>query len=349
MKLLSEAGAWVDVVSPFEAKVALDTGYSREKILFTGTSVSDSDLNALVELGVMINIDSFSQMRRLAGLGQFNVAIRWNPGEGAGYHDYVITAGKLIKFGIPEDRILKAFSEAIDLGFQPIGLHQHIGSGWLEQEVEIFLETVDKTLALAERVTAEIGHDLQFVDFGGGPGIPYKPGEPDFPVEKYARGICDKVKSSGLGFKAIAIEPGRYLVGDAGILLTEVNTVEDKGIPIIGVDAGFGTLIRPALYGSYHQFVISGKADHEPDREFMVAGNLCESGDIFHDPKKLRAMPTPDEGDILAILDAGAYGYSMASSYNMRPMPAEVMIQDGKARLIRERQTYNDLIAGQYE
>jgi diaminopimelate decarboxylase len=349
MKLLAQAGAWVDVVSPFEARLALDTNFSREKVLFTGTSVSNGDLEALVDLGVLINIDSFSQLRRLARLGRFDVAIRWNPGEGAGLHDYVITAGKFIKFGIPEDRILRAFSEAIDLGLHPVALHQHIGSGWLNSEVEIFLDTVDKTLAIADKIMRTIGYDLDFIDFGGGPGIPYKIDQQEFPLERYSRGICDKVKESGLGFKAISVEPGRYIVGDAGVLLTEINTVEEKGIPLIGLDAGFGTLARPILYNAYHKHVVCGKADRDSDKEFMIAGNLCESGDVFHDPHKLRALPTPDEGDILATLDVGAYGYVMGSTYNMRPLPAEVMIQDGKARLIGKRATYEDLIAGQCE
>jgi diaminopimelate decarboxylase len=349
MKLLADAGAWVDVVSPFEARLALGTNFRKEKVLFTGTSVSNRDLESLVDLGVMINIDSFSQLRRLAMLGRFDVAIRWNPGEGAGLHDYVITAGKYIKFGIPENRILRAFSEAIDLNLYPVGLHQHIGSGWLNNDVDIFLDTVHKTLAVAEKITGAIGYDLDFIDFGGGPGIPYRVDQQDFPLEKYSKGICERVKQSGLGFKAIAIEPGRYIVGDAGVLLTEINTVEEKGTPLIGLDAGFGTLVRPMLYNAYHNFVICGKADRKSDTEFMVAGNLCESGDVFHDPKKLRPLPTPDEGDILATLDVGAYGYVMGSSYNMRPLPAEVMVQNGKARLIRERATYEDLTAGQSE
>jgi len=349
MKLLSDAGAWVDVVSPNEARLALDCGFKRENVLFTGTSVSDRDQEALVEFGVTVNIDSFSQMRRLARFGPRKVGIRWNPGEGAGHHEYVITAGKYIKFGIPEEKIVDAFTEAVRLGLDPVGLHQHIGSGWLENDVDIFLETVDKTLDAARKITESLGKQLEFVDFGGGPGIPYMSGKLEFPLDKYASGICEKVKESGLDFGAIIIEPGRYIVGDSGILLTEINTVEEKGVPIVGVDSGFGTLIRPILYNAQHAMVVCDKADREPDRDFMIAGNLCETGDVFHQVKKLRPLPTPIEGDILAILDAGAYGFAMSSTYNMRDLPAEVMVQDGKSRLIRERGTYEDLIKGQRE
>lgn len=347
LKLIAHEGAYADVVSPDEARIAIDAGFPVEKVMFTGTSVSDDDLRILVELGILINGDSFSQMRRLAKLGKFRISIRWNPGEGAGHHKHVITAGKMIKFGIPEDRILEAYREAVELGLEPIGLHQHIGSGWLEEEVEIFLGTVNKTLRVAADVTKIIGRDLEFVNFGGGLGIPYFTGETDFPLRRYASGICGKVRESGLSFKAIAIEPGRYLVGDAGILLTKITTVEDKWVPLIGVDSGFNTLVRPALYNAFHLMVICNKAELKPEKAFMVAGNLCESADIFHDVNHLRELPIPDEGDILAILDAGAYGFSMASEYNMRGLPAEVMIENGKPRLIRKRRGYKDMLRQQ--
>lgn len=229
-----------------------------------------------------------------------------------------------------------------------MGLHQHIGSGWLGNDVETFLATVDKTLNVARQVTDILGRELEFVDFGGGPGIPYRPDEVDFPLDKYAHGICRKVKDSGLHFKAIAVEPGRYIAGDAGILLTKINTVEEKGVPVIGVDSGFGSLLRPAMYGAYHHMVICSKADKRPDKEWIVAGNLCESGDVFNESKsKPRPLPTPNEGDILAILDAGAYGFSMSSRYNSRALPAEALVMKGRDMLIRKRECYGDLLRGQ--
>jgi len=348
MKILALSGAWCDVVSPNEARLALDAGFSKERIMFTGTSVSDGDLREVSNLGIMMNIDSFSQLRRLAKLGRFRVSIRWNPGLGAGAHEHTITAGKFVKFGIPEDRILEACREARKLGLEPIGLHQHIGSGWLGKDVDVFLSTVDKTLQIARQVTDILGHELEFVDFGGGPGIPYRPEDDGFDLEKYAGGICRKVKESGLRSRAIAVEPGRYIVGDAGILLTQINTVEEKGTPVMGVDSGFGTLLRPAMYGAYHHAVICSKADKSPDREWIIAGNLCESGDVFNENKKTpRPMPTPQEGDILAILDAGAYGFSMSSRYNSRVRPAEALVMKGRDMLIRKRECYGDLLRGQ--
>jgi len=343
LKLLADEGAHADVVSPDEAKATLDAGFDKDKVMFTGTSVSNKDLQALTDLGIRINIDSLSQMRRLAGIGKFKVSIRWNPGEGVGHHEHVITAGKHVKFGIPEEGITDAFREAVDLGLEPVGLHQHIGSGMLNAEVDIFLATVDKTLQVAKEVSDIISGDLEFVDFGGGMGIPYFTTEYEFPLDKFSSGICRKVKDSGLGFSAIAIEPGRYITGDSGILLTEINTVEEKGVPIIGVDSGFNTLVRPAMYDARHTIIVCDKACLTPDRKYMVAGNLCESGDVFHNKKELRALPEPGESDILAILDAGAYGFSMASEYNMRGLPAEVLIEKGKPRLIRKRRGFEEM------
>ncbi len=348
MKILAMSGAYADVVSPNEARLALDAGFSKDRIMFTGTSVSDADLREVHNLGVLINVDSFSQMRRLAKLGRCRVSIRWNPGHGAGGHAHTITAGRFVKFGIPEGRILDAFREAVKLGLEPVGLHQHIGSGWLGDDVDAFLATVGKTLEIAKQATDIVGRELDFVDFGGGPGIPYKPGEVEFPLEKYTYGICRQVKDSGLKFRAIAVEPGRYIVGDAGIFMTRINTVEEKGVPVMGVDSGFGSLLRPALYGAYHHAVICSKADKKPEKEWMIAGNLCESGDVFNESReKLRPMPTPEEGDVLAILDAGAYGFSMSSHYNSRVLPMEALVMKGRDMLIRKRECYGDMLRGQ--
>lgn len=146
----------------------------------------------------------------------------------------------------------------------------------------------------------------------------------------------------------IVIEPGRYLVGDAGILLMEVNTVEEKNIPIIGVNAGFNSLIRPAFYGAHHEIINCQNVNGAKNKKYLIAGNLCESSDVFNTNKKeLRALPKTNEGDILAILNAGAYGMSMASTYNMRAHPAEVMIQNGKDFLITKRDSFKDLIRNQ--
>ncbi len=339
LRILHKQGAYIDAVSPYEAKLAIDSGFPAERIMFTGTSVSNTDLKMLVNDDIFINIDSMSQIKRLrkfAGKG-LNVSLRWNPGMGAGHHGHTITAGKHIKFGIPESKLDLAVDEVISAGFNLVGLHQHIGSGWLAEDVPVFLDTVDKTIAAAVKIQDKIGHDLEFIDFGGGPGIPYSADDKEFPLDIYAKGICEKIASSTLKDAQIAIEPGRYIVGDAGVLLLEINTVEEKNVPIIGVDAGFNTLARPSFYGSYHEMIIGNHVLSKNTKEYMIAGNLCESGDVFNENREtLRKLPVPREGDILVILNAGAYGYSMASTYNSRPKPRELLVDEGKVKIIRD-------------
>ncbi|MDP2973601.1 MAG: diaminopimelate decarboxylase, partial [Candidatus Diapherotrites archaeon] len=348
LQLMLREGAFIDAVSVNEVRIALKAGFAKEKILFTGTSVSNSELRELIELGVAINIDSMSQMRRLHSSGyKGDVSIRWNPGIGAGGHSHTITAGKFIKFGIPEKKIESAFREAKRFGLNVVGLHQHIGSGWLGKDVDTFLETVDKTISVAKRAEQILGKKLDFVDFGGGPGVRYWEEQQDFPLQKYAKGIAEKMKASGLKAE-IAIEPGRFIVCDAGVLLCEITTVEEKNVPILGVNAGFNDLIRPAFYGAFHEMVVCNNVNSKQKKNFLVAGNLCESGDVFNESReKLRELPVPSEGDILAILNAGAYGFVMASNYNSRLLPACILLLNGEAKVIRERQSLDELIGNE--
>ena len=348
LDVLAREGAYADVLSVYEAEFALRHGFPLERVMFTGTSVPDDTMKSLLDKGVLINIDSFSQMRRLASFAPegLEVSVRWNPGEGVGFDPTVITAGsrshgRPIKFGVEEGKILELCGEAFERGLRPVGLHQHIGSGWTEGDVDRFLETVDSTLDMARRMTDFLGYDLRQVDFGGGPGIPYRPDQEEFPIEAYCKGICERVAESGLCFESICVEPGRYIVGDAGILLTRVNTVEEKNTNlIVGVDAGFNSLIRPILYGkyvngsfreAYHEIVVADRVEGPKD-SCTVAGPICETGDLFAID---RWMTKPREGEVLAIFGAGAYGYSMASIYNLQPRPAEVIVPT--KRLVTKR------------
>ena len=349
LRTLAGEGAHADVLSVHEAEFALRTGFPRERIMYTGTSVTDETMEHLLEKGILINIDSFSQMRRLARIAPdgLEVSVRWNPGEGAGFDPKVITAGarshgRPVKFGIEEGKVLDLCREALELGLRPVGLHQHIGSGWTGDDVDRFLDTVALTLGMAERMADLLGHDLRQVDFGGGPGIPYRPEQEEFPIERYCEGICRQVADSAFGVERICVESGRYIVGDAGVLLTRANTVEEKsGNTIVGVDAGFNTLLRPAFYGeyvgdrfreAYHEIVDASRVEGPRDH-CTVAGPLCETGDLLAID---RWMTRPEEGDTLAILGAGAYGYSMASVYNLQPRPAEVVVPAGKLVTRRE-------------
>ena len=338
LRLLRENGCkYIDVTSPGEARIAIAAGYKNNDVMFTGTSVSDKTLEDLLRLGVFINVDSSSELRRLHHFhpDEMEISVRWNPGIGAGAYGDTITAGKEvkgkpIKFGIEEEKMEEFVMKAKSYGKKVVGLHQHIGSGWKGADVNIFLETVDKTLAMERRIQEITGSPLRFVDFGGGPGIRYKKEDREFPIDVYAKGICDKVKESVLDFEAIEVEPGRYIVGDAGILLTEVNTVEEKnGNLIIGIDAGMHTLIRPKLYGAHHEIIPIKRNGNFGIS--TVAGPICETGDLL---AIKRYMEIPEEGDYLAFLCAGAYGYEMASNYNMWGLPERVIISDGNFKII---------------
>lgn len=354
LEVLASEGAHADVISIYETEFALLNGFPVERIMFTGTSVPDDVMKSLLAKGVLLNIDSFSQMRRLASFAPegLEVSIRWNPGEGLGFDPAVITAGsrshgRPVKFGIEESKVLELCSEALKLGLRPVGLHQHIGSGWTGRDVDRFLETVDSTLDMAKRMTDFLGYNLKQVNFGGGPGIPNRPNQEAFPIETYCKGICEKVTKSRLDFERICVESGRYIVGDTGILLTRVNTVEEKNDNlIVGVDAGFNALIRPILYGqydegsfkeAYHEIVVANRVDGSKDK-CTIAGPICETGDLLAID---RWMTRPREGEVLAILGVGAYGYSMASIYNLQPRPAEVIVPD--KRLVTKRDNIETL------
>ncbi len=339
LQLLHKEGAWIDAVSPEEAAKALEAGFPKEKILFTGTSVSNEDMKKLVDMEIRINIDSLSQLERLkhiiGGGGAANsgsgieISLRMDPGvQGASGHWKTMTAGKEshgmpIKFSIPEGEILKAAKLAKDYGFKVAGLHEHIGSNWrTEEEVSEFLQTADVVLEKAKQLSEFC--ELEFVSFGGGPGVRYQQSHPEFPLEKYAEETCKKVSESGAECDAICFEPGRYIVADSGLLLMEVVDIKERyGNIIAGVNSGFGHLIRPVLYDAHHEIINCAKADAPADAEVTIAGNLCETGDVF---AVKRRMPKPEEGDILAVHNAGAYGFSMASHYNLRSLPQEVLL-----------------------
>jgi len=348
LKILETEGAYVDTVSPGEVYLALKAGFSPDRILFTGTSVRDDELKFLVDSGVTINIDSLSQLRRLLGFSIPDLlSVRVNPEIGAGHHAHVITAGRDSKFGIWENDVIEAYKVAKEAGVKKFGIQMHIGSGILQ--VKPFLLAAEKLLDIAGSVHNELGIDFDFIDFGGGLGVPYRPNEKPLDVELYADTVLglfkDKVDKYDLGSPFFCIEPGRFIICDACILLTRVNTV--KVTPhkrFVGVDAGFNMLVRPVMYGSYHHMILANRLNASEEETYDISGPLCESGDLL---ARDRMLPKVHEGDLLAVLNAGAYGYSMSSQYNSRPRCAEVLVRNGKNCLIRERESFEALLIGQ--
>ena len=348
LRILETEGAYLDAISPGEVYLALKAGFPPEKVLFTGTSVRTDELTYLVESGVMINVDSISQLSRLLEFHVPNlVSVRVNPEVGAGHHEHCVTAGKKSKFGIWGEDVVKAYKTAQKSGVGRFGIHMHIGSGILT--VEPFLLAAEKLLEMARRVHEEVGLEFEFIDFGGGLGVPYRPEEKPLDLDLYAEEVLGlfkkRIEQYDLGEPFLCVEPGRLIVCDAGVLLTSVNTVKVTPFrKFVGVDAGFNTLIRPAMYGSYHPIVVANRLN-EPNKEvYDISGPICESGDLL---ARDRQLPETHEGDLLAILNAGAYGFSMSSQYNSRPRCAEVLVRNGECAVIRERETFESLLERQ--
>jgi len=338
LRLLQRRGAWIDAVSPCEVETALKAGFPAERIIFTGTSVSRADLRSVFAVeGLTVNIDAaeqldlMSEVKRDLPARPIRVSVRWNPGIGRGFNARVITAGKRssdgtpIKFGVEARKVLGVFARARKLGFRPVGLHQHLGSGWVKEDFPMVRTAVDRMVRKA-RELERAGFALEFLDFGGGFGPRYLKSRSVFPLEDHIAYLSGAVAKAGLGVKALAIEPGKYLVGDAGVLLLGVEYVKESyGNIFACVDGGtFNTVPRPAIYlSAHHEIVNAGRVDGPLKARVTVAGNICETGDVFG---RERLMPLPGSGDVLAVLCAGAYCRSMASNFNLREIPREVLI-----------------------
>jgi diaminopimelate decarboxylase len=356
LRMMLDAGLECDAVSPGEVFLARQAGFGPERIWFTCSNVSDQDLLAIGDRRIVVNINSMSELDRCIRLRLTNpMAIRVNPDVGAGHHRDVVTGGYGVKFGLDLAEVDAARGLAESAGLRVVGLHAHIGSGITE--VDPLIDSARTVLNLIDGWS-----DLRWVNFGGGMAVPYKPGEKDFPIDEYGARLHALAAKTlhDRGLTAI-IEPGRYLVAQSGTLLSQVTAKRvSGGTQWIGVDTGFNHLARPSRYGAYHHILNASRgtdidlrenfsADH-PRPEVIVAGNICESGDVFtrdQDGPIPRSLPPFREGDILAFCDVGAYGYSMASHYNARLFPAEVMINGKEAVVIRERQSYEDLMRGQ--
>jgi diaminopimelate decarboxylase len=355
LRLIREQGFGCDAVSPGEAFLALRAGFAPESIWFTCSNVSDDDLRAIPDSRIVINVNSVAEIDRCLALDLPNpIALRVNPPMGAGHHEDVITAGDSVKFGIDLAEIETARMLVEDSGRKVVGLHSHIGSG--VDDLAPLLEAARCLLSLVPAFP-----NLQWLNFGGGIATPYRPGDSEFPVGRYGAELATlagpMLRQRGL---TAILEPGRYLVAEAGTLLARVTANRvSAGTTWMGVDTGFNHLVRPSKYGAYHHIVNASRGRDASLREnydatllrdeVVVAGNLCESGDVFTKTTSGVAARPIDRvriGDLLAFCDAGAYGFSMASLYNARMLPAEVLVDGGKATVIRARQAIDDLMRG---
>ncbi|MHA2006096.1 MAG: diaminopimelate decarboxylase [Promethearchaeota archaeon] len=353
LKILNSEGANFDCTSTGEIFTCFKAGISAEKIIYTGNMFTNEDFKFAVENGVHVNLDSISQLKRLnkvyddLGVERDTISFRINPEFGAGHHSHTITAGKMIKFGILENQVIEAYSQAKNFGFKKFGTHIHIGSGILDPND--YRKAVDKYITNITNLTDTINISLEFINFGGGLGIPYHPNDEPLNLDLYKEIVVNKIKNLietvDFGDPSFIIEPGRYLSAEASIILTQINTIKDNGYKkFVGVDAGFNTLIRPTMYGSYHHIIPCDVSEERNKIKYEIVGPICESGDILG---KERILSELKEEEYLAILDTGAYGFSMSSPYNSRPRTSEILINDGHTSKIREEETFEDLLKSQ--
>lgn len=349
IRTLAAEGAGADVFSPGELELALRAGMKPERLLFNGSSKSRADLALAVEMGVRVSVDCLDELHQLDAIAgeagkTAEIAFRVNPALEVPTHPKIATGLATSKFGIPAQEITAAYREALACEhIEPVGIHCHIGSQILE--VEPFARAAEVMVRVAKEVT-DLGVHLEFLDIGGGLGIPYHHDTDPAPTpDDYAAAVMpvflEGIRECGID-PALWVEPGRWLVGDSSVLLTRVNSVKKAHKTFVNVDAGFNLLIRPAMYDAYHEVLVADRAGVPADGTYTVAGPICETGDIIaHD----RALPAPKAGDVIAVLDAGAYGYAMSSQYNSRPRCAEVAVKNGKHALMRRAETLDDVTA----
>lgn len=355
LRLMREQGVAVDAVSPGEITRALAAGFSsrqgKSEIVFTADLATDATLAQVIEHEIPMNAGSIDMLRQLGEKAPgHRVWLRINPGFGHGHSNKTNTGGEHSKHGIWHSDLPAALAVIAHYRLKLVGLHMHIGSGvdyhHLQQVCGAMVDLVKRA-----------GQDIEAISAGGGLSIPYRETDPVIDTAHYF-GLWDAARKeveAHLGHAvSLEIEPGRYLVAESGLLLTEVRATKDVGTNhFVLVDAGFTELVRPSMYGSYHAISIVPRdgADvaSRPLRETVVAGPLCESGDVFTQGEggvvETRLLPAAQVGDLLVIHDTGAYGAAMSSTYNSRPLIAEVLIDGGHPRLIRRAQTMAELLA----
>jgi diaminopimelate decarboxylase len=366
LKLLAEAGAGFDIVSGGELFRALKAGADTKKCTFAGVGKARGEIEYAIEQGVhSFNVESEGELEcidKIAGAkkARARIALRVNPDVDPHTHQYISTGSHENKFGIPLGDASAVYDRAAKMpNIEIVGVQMHIGSQITESAP--FAAAIGKVAPLVYDLKSK--YEIKFFSIGGGMGIIYRralesgsgkwwhdhSGESSaFSVRDYADAIVPPLRDLDV---RILVEPGRFLVGKAGVLLTRVRYIKKSGQKKFAiVDAGMNDLIRPALYRSYHEIVpVEEKSERKRKRKIEkidIVGPVCESGDFF---ALDREMPELHEGDLLAIMSAGAYGFVMASNYNSRPLPAEALVRGDKATLIRKRQTWEDLVRGEVE
>lgn len=340
LKIVKENNLGVDSMSPLELSIVKKCGFNNEEILYVCNNIDQEEMKLVHDNNILICLDSISQVETWGKLfPQTNIMVRINPGTiGVGHSNKVITSGKDTKFGISEDNLNNLFDVVKRYSLNIIGVHQHLGSLFLDDKIDNYILGVQAGLKIIKKYFK----NLEVVDLGGGFGVPYKPNEKKLNLDK----VEEKLENILLDFikeypsvKEFKFEPGRYIPCESGKIIGKVTSTKyenDKWW--IGTDIGMNELVRPSMYDSYHEIYFI--TDNKKEVQANICGNVCESGDLL---AKNRMVILPNVGDIVVVKNAGAYGYSMASNYTGRVRPAEVLIKDNKDILIRKRETIDYL------
>ncbi len=349
LRRMRALGVRLDAVSAGEIQRALLAGFEPEEVQFTADVLDLATLDLLARVPVPVNLGSADMIEQVADVSHVrDVTLRVNPGFGHGHDIKVSTGGRASKHGIWATDLQGAVERCAAAGLRVTGLHMHIGSGSDFEHLSKIRESI-------VRAAEVVGGDLRTISTGGGLPVPYRPEETAFDVDAYLRDWeetrAEIVARRGAAIE-LEVEPGRFLVAESGVLLTEVRACKrNDDLEYVLVDAGFDSLIRPAMYGAYHHVSKLTPEEQAPVRPTIVAGPLCESADMFTQTKGGLIDPRPlapcAVGDLLCVHGAGAYASSMASNYNSRLFAAEVLLEGDEAVLIRERQTFEQLVANE--
>ncbi|MBI5115688.1 diaminopimelate decarboxylase [Candidatus Poribacteria bacterium] len=344
LKVLADAGSGADVVSGGELFRALRVGIPPRKVVFNGNAKTEKELRTALDCDVlMFNIDSESELNLLSRVARemgrtARVALRVNPDIDPRTHPYISTGLKENKFGIAIENAVEFYKQAADMpNIEVVGIHKHIGSQIVE--LSPFVESLERVIGLVAELN-QLGLGLRFVDMGGGIGITYDNEEPPS-FEEYVSAVRPLIRNSGC---TLIVEPGRVIVGNAGVLVTRVLHVKTTGSKkFVVVDAAMNDLIRPSIYGAFHRIIpVKYRDDAARTMVADVVGGICESADFF---ARGRELPELEPGELIAIMSAGAYGSTMSSNYNSRPLIAEVMVDGTQQKVIRRRQTFEEMVA----
>jgi diaminopimelate decarboxylase len=341
LRYIRSIGMSVDCSSINEVKLAFYAGFQAQDILYTANSIAFEEIEEAKNLGVHINIDSLSNLKKFGQKfgGSYPVGLRLRPNIMAGGNLKISTGHDKSKFGIPIDQLQELLTTVEEHDLKILGLHIHTGSEIVD--ADIFLQGIEKLFAIIPHFP-----NLKFIDLGGGFKVPYKEGDEETDIMLLAQKVksaFDEHQSTQNKSLQIWFEPGKFIVSSAGYLITKVNVLKEHAAGIFaGLDTGFNHLIRPMFYNAYHHIEnISNAGGHK--KTYTVVGNICET-DTFASDREIAEI---SEGDLLVFYNAGAYGFEMSSNFNSRFRPAEVLLKDGNATLIRRRETFEDLLQNQ--